>query len=508
MEPYLTDAVIDTKIDSLIGAAPGALDTLNELAAALDDDPNFATTVTNQLALKASISAVFGSLSNNTIPYYDGTDFADSPIDVNVDVTTVNGQIVFTSPDFPVTKMYRTTSDTNNFRGMAQYLNKTTQNDGNTQNGIGAGVNVGVSYANRGDVTLGYFGALRDGDWDQGKFVIAAIENGGFNDHQFEFRRTGWMHLVRAANPGINFNGPSIQKTDTTRLQVNAEDLGVKRDGWARITGESNDSSSSIRPVFSGRKSRGTGSNLQSVQNNDRIFSFLASGHDGTNYQNAAAIDFLVDGTVSNDNVPISMFFATGANGTRINRMKIGGSGGIEIYEDTEIDGELTLNNNRILNVSTPTDDTDAANKAYADSKVGGSAVTASKTTDTFYTDMDTAEVITFDNEVVDRNNEFNGTTFTAAKAGTYYVDCLISGADLSNQPTAKVFLRVNQVNLHQVYDIHDNDYASLTTHVVLNAGDDIDIYYDYQNVTISHNTRVGGRADRMVTRLNIHQIV
>ena len=37
-------------IDALIDAAPGALDTLNELAAAIDDDANFATTVTNQIA--------------------------------------------------------------------------------------------------------------------------------------------------------------------------------------------------------------------------------------------------------------------------------------------------------------------------------------------------------------------------------------------------------------------------------------------------------------------------
>lgn len=39
-------------LDLLIDAAPGALDTLNELAAALGDDANFATTVTNALAGK------------------------------------------------------------------------------------------------------------------------------------------------------------------------------------------------------------------------------------------------------------------------------------------------------------------------------------------------------------------------------------------------------------------------------------------------------------------------
>jgi hypothetical protein len=39
----------DEKIASLINAAPGALDTLNELAIALGNDPNFATTILNRL---------------------------------------------------------------------------------------------------------------------------------------------------------------------------------------------------------------------------------------------------------------------------------------------------------------------------------------------------------------------------------------------------------------------------------------------------------------------------
>lgn len=44
----------DTAISNLIDSAPGTLDTLYELAAALGDDPNFATTVTNNIATKVS----------------------------------------------------------------------------------------------------------------------------------------------------------------------------------------------------------------------------------------------------------------------------------------------------------------------------------------------------------------------------------------------------------------------------------------------------------------------
>lgn len=49
-------AFVQKAIAALVGSSPEALDTLNELAAALGNDPNFATTVTNQLAEKMTKS--------------------------------------------------------------------------------------------------------------------------------------------------------------------------------------------------------------------------------------------------------------------------------------------------------------------------------------------------------------------------------------------------------------------------------------------------------------------
>ena len=51
-----TERYVDNKVLGLVDSAPEALNTLNELAAALGDDANFATTVTNNLANKADIS--------------------------------------------------------------------------------------------------------------------------------------------------------------------------------------------------------------------------------------------------------------------------------------------------------------------------------------------------------------------------------------------------------------------------------------------------------------------
>lgn len=51
-----TKGYVDTAVSNLIDTAPGTLDTLNELAAALGDDPNFATTVTASIATKLPLA--------------------------------------------------------------------------------------------------------------------------------------------------------------------------------------------------------------------------------------------------------------------------------------------------------------------------------------------------------------------------------------------------------------------------------------------------------------------
>jgi len=64
----MADARAQLKIDALVNSAPGSLDTLNELAAALGDDANFSTTVTNQIAAIA-----VPSITGNIVPSADNT---------------------------------------------------------------------------------------------------------------------------------------------------------------------------------------------------------------------------------------------------------------------------------------------------------------------------------------------------------------------------------------------------------------------------------------------------
>lgn len=51
-----TKQYVDSEVSSLVDSAPSTLDTLNELAAALGDDANFSTTVTNSIATKLPLA--------------------------------------------------------------------------------------------------------------------------------------------------------------------------------------------------------------------------------------------------------------------------------------------------------------------------------------------------------------------------------------------------------------------------------------------------------------------
>jgi hypothetical protein len=51
-QSYATETYVNTSVANLVDSAPATLDTLNELAAALGDDPNFATTVSTSIGTK------------------------------------------------------------------------------------------------------------------------------------------------------------------------------------------------------------------------------------------------------------------------------------------------------------------------------------------------------------------------------------------------------------------------------------------------------------------------
>ncbi|EOM5978863.1 phage tail protein [Escherichia coli] len=62
-----TTAFVKSAIAAMVGSAPAALDTLNELASALGNDPNFATTMLNALAGKQPLDNTLTNLSGKDV---------------------------------------------------------------------------------------------------------------------------------------------------------------------------------------------------------------------------------------------------------------------------------------------------------------------------------------------------------------------------------------------------------------------------------------------------------
>jgi hypothetical protein len=107
---YYTDARADARVALIVDSAPGTLNTLNELAAALGDDANFSTTITNSIAAKLPLTG--GALTGNLIIDYTGhatndaglyvaNDISDWGIYVNKDGTSTYGIKIAADGEYP-----------------------------------------------------------------------------------------------------------------------------------------------------------------------------------------------------------------------------------------------------------------------------------------------------------------------------------------------------------------------------------------------------------------------
>lgn len=104
----------------------------------------------------------------------------------------------------------------------------------------------------------------------------------------------------------------------------------------------------SSRPVFIGRRSKGTLAAPLAVANNDVLSSMYASGYDGAAFQNTAGIDFTVDSDVVTNSVPTRITFNTGSTAANLTeRLRIASNGNISFNNSqltlTPLTGEVKL---------------------------------------------------------------------------------------------------------------------------------------------------------------------
>jgi hypothetical protein len=105
-----TTAYVQTAVSNLVDTAPEALNTLNELAAALGDDANFATTTATNLGLKAPLAS----------PTFTGTVTVPTPVN-NTDASTKAyvDSTASTTAGTASTALSNHESDTTNIHGIA-----------------------------------------------------------------------------------------------------------------------------------------------------------------------------------------------------------------------------------------------------------------------------------------------------------------------------------------------------------------------------------------------------
>ena len=101
-----TTAFVTSAIDNLVDSAPGTMNTLNEIAAALNDDANFNTTVTNLIAAKAAISGqtfsgdvqapglYVGSTNTSYDFYNNGTSYLNGAVTIDDALTITSGDLI------------------------------------------------------------------------------------------------------------------------------------------------------------------------------------------------------------------------------------------------------------------------------------------------------------------------------------------------------------------------------------------------------------------------------
>ncbi len=95
---YATESYVTTAVDNLVDGAPGLLDTLNEIAAAIADDENYATTMTtalagkqNELTAGSNISIVSDTISVTGLASTDISDFGTAALSATASAYDVAG---------------------------------------------------------------------------------------------------------------------------------------------------------------------------------------------------------------------------------------------------------------------------------------------------------------------------------------------------------------------------------------------------------------------------------
>ena len=247
-QSYATQSYVGTAISNLVDSSPATLDTLNELAAALGDDPNFATTVTNSIATKLPLAG--GTLTGNLL-----LDVDNAEINLKSGVGTTSGAINWTfnttGTDYASIKLpYATRASTG--------LHIDSGYPITIDSASGTGIKFDVLGGNRATITNTGLTVAGTGSFTSN--VGVATSGGSFTvggDHGAEY----WTKAYDVSNTNIgellNQDGSSLETGGAYRFTAHIDGTGTDQSSRAvfwnengtwnvNVTGQSGTSSNHI----------------------------------------------------------------------------------------------------------------------------------------------------------------------------------------------------------------------------------------------------------------------
>ena len=240
---FADSAFVTAQINNLIDAAPGALNTLNELAAALGDDANFSTTITNQIAGKLDSAATTTLIDSS---YVQARQTTGGSVDSAATISLINSN---TNSGFSKFKYTATANQT---------VFQDSDADGNVLAFDPSSTIVfynGVMLDETTDYTVGTNAITLTSGADSGVSLSIVKFGVGYTPPAFPWG--GDRGLTASANGNAD-NGYDVIDYFTIATTNNATDFGDLQSG---IKGLPDAVGSSNRVIFAGGKPTGSYSN-------------------------------------------------------------------------------------------------------------------------------------------------------------------------------------------------------------------------------------------------------
>ena len=223
---YATESYVGTAISNLVDSAPTTLDTLNELAAALGDDANFSTTISNMVGVSGGYANSAYSQANtasvNASSAFNKANLAFGPNSLISTTLTVSS--VMQTPPGTGTTNY--TIDIN--PGVIAYMNSAF----NTANSGGSYANSAFNTANTASVNATSAGSYANSAFNTANTAsVNATSAGSYANSAYTKANTGTI-LAQAAFDTANTKLSSVPNSNT---QVSSLGVGTAASG---TTGE------------------------------------------------------------------------------------------------------------------------------------------------------------------------------------------------------------------------------------------------------------------------------